>query len=87
MTGKELESVFRQMDIPIDEIDVLGDRAPFIVVLASSAFRRQNEARRQAQVWRHLHDKLPEYGSLDVEFVFTMTPEEFQERQKKKPAA
>ena len=56
-------------------VDVVGQPL-FIATVVSSSFENQNEAVRQAAVWRHLRKQLSEHELPQIEFIFTDTPAE-----------
>jgi acid stress-induced BolA-like protein IbaG/YrbA len=79
MTDKDLEQKLRQL--PLSEISVRVEGRPghLVAEVCSPEFRAQGEAVRQQTVWEFLLEILTDEQRNQVEFVFTVTPEETQE--------
>ncbi len=73
-TRIELERTLSAMP-GIDTVTVVGDYS-LIATVVSASFRQQDEALRQENVWSYLSDSLGSSELQNVEFIFTITPEE-----------
>lgn len=74
-TCQELQRMLSQMP-GIESVEVVGNHS-LIATVVSSAFRHQDEAVRQEEVWKYLGDLLGSAELKNIEFIFTSTPEEF----------
>ena len=74
MTKERLGTALKSMD-GVSEVKVIEDRR-LIAIVVSPRFEGQNEAVRQAQVWRHLQQQFVDEELQRVEFVVTQTPTE-----------
>ncbi len=80
LTQARLAEVLKAMNLKDVRVEVDGGPAHFSARLVSSEFDGQDEAVRQARVWRHLYEALTEAESSQVDFVYTVTAGEDERR-------
>lgn len=78
MTAAQLEQTLRALHLHGMDVLVEGRPGQLVATVVSSDFNGQDEEVRQQNVWEHLVKELPDEDRAEVEFVFTLTPEEFQ---------
>jgi acid stress-induced BolA-like protein IbaG/YrbA len=78
MTAEELEQTLRDLGLHEMEVKVEGRPGHLVAVVSSPDFKDKDEAARQQQVWEYLLRRIPDQERVEVEFVFTLTPEELQ---------
>lgn len=78
MTAAQLERTLRTLHLHEMEVHIEGRPGQLVATVLSSDFNGQDEGKRQQRVWEHLVNTLPDDERAEVEFVFTLTPEEFQ---------
>ena len=81
MTNKELEQTLRDLALREISVKVEGRPGHLVAVVSSPDFADQDEAERQQRVWKHLIERLTDDQRVNVEFVFTLTPEEMRQTQ------
>ncbi len=81
MTVEDLERTLQQLPLRNVAVRVEGRPGHLVALVSSPDFVEQDEAVRQQKVWEHLVDTLTDDQRVDVEFVFTLTPEEFREAE------
>ncbi len=71
----------RQLPLRNPAVRVEGRPGHLVAEVSSPDFSGQDEAVRQQNVWEHLVNTLTDDQRVEVEFVFTLTPEEMKEAQ------
>ena len=79
LTKQDLERTLQQLPLRELSVRVEGRPGHLVAEVSSPDFREQNEAVRQQKVWEFLVNTLTDEQRDQVEFVFTVTPEETQE--------
>lgn len=79
MTAQDLERTLRQLDLRDLSVHVEGGPGHLVAEVSSPDFVGQDETMRQQKVWEHLVNTLTDDQRVQVEFVFTLTPEEMRE--------
>jgi acid stress-induced BolA-like protein IbaG/YrbA len=79
MTAEELERTLRKLPLQNMSVDMEGRPGHLVAVVSSPDFEQHEEAARQQMVWRHLIETLSDEERAEVEFVFTLTPDELRE--------
>lgn len=81
MTDKDLERTLKQLPLRELAVRVEGRPGHLVAEVSSPDFTGQDEAVRQQNVWEHLVNTLTDDQRVEVELVFTLTPEELKEAQ------
>ena len=76
MTAQELAQTLQALPLADVHVDVEGRPGHLVAVVTSPDFDTQDEGRRQQTVWQHLLAAVPDHERVDVEFVFTLSPQE-----------
>lgn len=76
MTNTDLERTLRALSLRDISVRVDGNPGHLVAVVASPEFDGQEEFVRQQRVWGHLMNELTDEQRVEVEFVFTLTPDE-----------
>lgn len=79
MTCEELETSLRKLPWRDLEVRVGGRSRRLVAVIATPDFERMNDGERQHEVWGHLIDTHGLPVEYEVEFVFTYTPRQLAE--------
>ena len=79
MTAEELERTLRDLRLPDMDVRVEGRPGHLVAVVSSPDFNQQDQGARQQRVWEHLIQAVPDEERVDVEFVFTLTPDELRD--------
>jgi acid stress-induced BolA-like protein IbaG/YrbA len=79
LTKQDLERTLQQLPLRELSVRVEGRPGHLVAEVASPDFREQDEALRQQQVWEFLVNTLTDEERDQVEFVFTLAPEETRE--------
>jgi acid stress-induced BolA-like protein IbaG/YrbA len=79
MTAEELEPTLKALPLRSMSVNVEGRPGHLVAIVSSPDFEPQDEAARQQMVWRHLIEKVSDEERAQVEFVFTLTPDELRE--------
>lgn len=68
-------------ELPFDNLRVETSKAGLrlVAIVSTPQFENMIEAVRQEAVWGHLLEALTEAERLRIDFVFTYTPEEYEE--------
>ncbi|MBI2375115.1 MAG: hypothetical protein HYV07_14050 [Deltaproteobacteria bacterium] len=75
-TKTQLENTLRTMPgVDKEKVEVVGDRT-LVATVVSGSFRDQDEADRQAMVWRFLRERIGSDALQNIEFIFTNAPDE-----------
>lgn len=74
----QLRAVLQELQakMPVSSVEVSQEGLRFVATVISEKFEGQDDAVRQAIVWDHLLRRLSEDEQAQVEFVFTLTPDE-----------
>lgn len=83
MTPADLELILTKLPLKDVALRVGGRRRRLIAIVTSPDFVGQNEALRQRVVWQHLIDSMSDDDMTEIEFVFTYTPAELAELDRK----
>lgn len=78
MTAGELEETLQRLNLRDIRVRVEGRPGHLVAEVSSPDFDNQDESARQQRVWEHLIQALSDEERVEVEFVFTRTPEEMQ---------
>jgi acid stress-induced BolA-like protein IbaG/YrbA len=81
MTINELEKTLRDLALHEISVQVQGRPGHLVATVSSPDFATLDEAKRQERVWEHLIEHLTDDQRVEVEFVFTLTPEEMRQAQ------
>jgi acid stress-induced BolA-like protein IbaG/YrbA len=79
MTDKDLEQTLKQLPLRDVSVRVEGRAGHLVAEVSSPEFTGEDEAARQQKVWEYLMNTLTDDQRVEVEFVFTLTPEEMRE--------
>jgi acid stress-induced BolA-like protein IbaG/YrbA len=85
MTAQELEQTLRTLPLSDVHVDVEGRPGHLVAVVTSPDFDTQDEGLRQQTVWEHLITRVPDDERVEVEFVFTLTPQEQRDLERGAP--
>jgi acid stress-induced BolA-like protein IbaG/YrbA len=78
MTAGELQETLQHLNLRDMRIRVEGRPGHLVAEISSPDFNNQDESARQQTVWEYLIRALSDEDRVEVEFVFTRTPEEMQ---------
>ena len=81
MTPNELERTLQNLPVRDITVRVEGRPGHLVAEVSSPDFAGQDEAARQQQVWEYLVNTLSDDERVEVEFVFTRTPDEVREAE------
>ena len=76
LTKQDLERMLQQLPLREFSVSVEGRPGHLVAEVCSPEFRAQDEAVRQQTAWEFLVETLTDEQRDEVEFVFTVTPEE-----------
>jgi acid stress-induced BolA-like protein IbaG/YrbA len=79
MTDEDLKTTLQQLPLSELSVRVEGHPGHLVAEVCSPDFRGQDEFARQQTVWELLVNNLTDEQRNQVEFVFTVSPEETQE--------
>lgn len=79
MTDKDLQQTLQRLPLRDVCVRVEGRPGHLVAEVSSPDFTGQDEAVRQQKVWEYLVGELTDDQRVEVEFVFTMSPEEIRE--------
>lgn len=82
MTVQDLERTLQQLALRDLSVRVEGRPGHLVAEVSSPDFVGVDEMMRQQKVWEHLVNALTDDERVEVEFVFTLTPEEMREVEK-----
>jgi acid stress-induced BolA-like protein IbaG/YrbA len=86
LSEERLKEVLTALGLRDAKIEVGGTTGHLVAEVVSPSFAGQDDAIRQALIWKHLYDNLTEAENTEVDFVFTTTPQEHTELQKSAPS-
>lgn len=78
LSKARLQEVLQGLGLKDATVEVEGSTGHLFAKVVSNEFNGQDEAARQARIWKHLYDALSEVEHGEVEFVFTVTPDEYE---------
>lgn len=78
MNAEELKATFSDFGT----VEVEEDRGRFIAHVVSSRFEGMDDAERQYQVWDRARQRFGVQASVDIEFMFTYSPTEWDELER-----
>jgi acid stress-induced BolA-like protein IbaG/YrbA len=79
MTNEDLERTLKQLPLTDVVVRIEGRPGHLVAEVSSPDFSGKDESVRQQDVWEHLVNTLTDEQRVEVEFVFTLTPEEMRE--------
>lgn len=79
MTEQELKDTLQKLPLSKVSVRIEGRPGHLVAQVVSPEFQDQDEAVRQQKVWEFLMNELTDDQRVQVEFVFTLTPEEARE--------
>lgn len=79
MNETELRSALDSLPFEVDQVAIQLDGQKLIAVVVSAKFENMDEGERQRLVWQHLQETFSAVQLVQVEFVFTNTPQEDKE--------
>jgi len=85
-TPEQLEETLRGLALDVNAVHVSVDGSRYIAVVTSQDFEGVDEGERQRIVWQHLLDHVAQRDLRHVEFVFTYTPNEYDDYFTQAPA-
>ncbi|MFO0602097.1 MAG: hypothetical protein U0324_02930 [Polyangiales bacterium] len=79
MTEQELKDTLQKLPLRVASVRIEGRPGHLVAQVVSPDFKDQDESVRQQTIWEFLMSELTDDQRVQVEFVFTFTPEEAQE--------
>lgn len=78
MTENELEKALNRL--PLSKLSVIIEGRPgrWVAVVSTPDFGAMEDHKRQELVWEHLLRSFAETEVVEVEFIFTLTPDEYE---------
>lgn len=81
MTETTLREVLLRLELQDARVDIDGSPRHWVAQISSPTFASMEAHVRQSMVWTHLLKELPESEAVEVEYVFTVTPDEIREME------
>lgn len=82
MTKSELEKTLLEMGLKDMTVRVEGEPRHWVAVVTSPEWADDTDGRRQERVWEQLLRVYGDFVGAEVEFVFTLTPDEERDEGK-----